>query len=377
MTETLDDELERLLDTCQAKISGIELYVSELEAAGRPASRPRPEPLPRPERRPAPPPQAAPPPEPSPDPARPAAPPEDRAPGVAPLEPPARPWEPPFELREPAPQRPLPAPAARGEQGPFSRLTPSALDDARGPALAFLLAGAAAVAAGLLLWRAPRLRPDRVIELDSAQALVVRPERGDLLIAQGLKLVELSADGRARDWQALDAPLTGIAWSQDGLWSVDASTAAVERRSNGKSVVFPLNHIPTAVYARDRYLWTLEKGGEMIHQFMLSTTILGPRLLPLDLYRLPGLSTESIALDDGGLLWLVDKRTGRLFRLRLEGISYRAIDSAPLTPLIGASSEVLSLSVEGGAVWLLVRPEASARSVLHRIPAKLLYWTPA
>lgn len=231
-------------------------------------------------------------------------------------------------------------------------------------------------AAVLVFMRAPRFRPDRVVELDPAQALAVRHERAEVLVAQGLRLAALSEDGRAKGGQDLSAPVSGLSWSQDALWSLNGRAPVVERRSGENTVAFPLSHVPVAVSARDRYLWTLEKGGRKIHQFQISPTILGLRLVLVGVYSLPGLAAEGFAVDETGLLWITDRDSRRLYRLRLEGSSYLPVISAPLAPLIGPPGEVSGLSVEGGVVWLLVRPEGSARSYLHRIPTKLLNWTP-
>ncbi len=103
------------------------------------------------------------------------------------------------------------------------------------------------------------------------------------------------------------------------MWSTDGRTASItERADGGRTTVFRLNHVPGAIYVKDKYLCTSEKGGHTLHQFLISRSILGALLQPLDSFELNGLSPETFTIDDAGTLWLVDEPTRRLYRLRLE-----------------------------------------------------------
>ncbi len=269
------------------------------------------------------------------------------------------------------PWTPLPAsrPMTAGEGAPEAR--PARLRHAA-------LAAAAAVAAGGLgVWL--ERRPSNLsFGIDAIDALAVRPDKGDILAARGKELVDMAMDGRTLRRLPLEAPVRSLRWNQGSLWSVDGRTAAIVEHPDGdRETVFPLNHVPETFFVKDKYLWTAEKGAHAIHQFLISRSILGAILQPLDLYDLPGLTPETFALDDAGDLWIVDSASRRLYRLRSEGGTFKPVASAPLSPLVGPEGRIRALTIEGGSVWLLSAPAQGARGVLSRIVLSRLDWTPS
>jgi hypothetical protein len=151
----------------------------------------------------------------------------------------------------------------------------------------------------------------------------------------------------------------------------------VERVEGGRATTFRLNHVPGALYVKDKYLWTAEKAGGVLHQFLISRSILGALLQPLDSFELSGLYPETFTFDEAGALWLVDQPTRRLYRLRLENGTFKRVSSAPLSPLFGPQGRFRGLSVENGAVWILSQPGPGGRAALRRIAVARLDWTPA
>ncbi|MFI5349506.1 MAG: hypothetical protein ACHQ2Z_08175, partial [Elusimicrobiota bacterium] len=239
-------------------------------------------------------------------------------------------------------------------------------------------AAAAGVAAGAFgVWLARRPAPDFAIEVDAADAMAVRPEKGDLLVAEGKELVDLSRTGRTLERRPLDAPVDSLCWNQGSLWSVDGRTPSViERAEGGRETVFRLNHVPGAIYVKDKSLWTAEKDGHVLHQFLISRSILGAILQPLDSFELTGLSPAGFAIDDAGTLWLADEATRRLFRLRLENGTYKQFASAPLSPFLGPQGKLQDLTIDGDAVWILAQKGNGGRTALRRIAVGHLDWTP-
>jgi len=365
------DEFDRLLERCTERLAEISLDIPALEDG---APRPAVYTLEPPRAKPAPPP--APPPEPP----RPAPPPRlpETAAARTPEPPPAPSAEPevfppapaaaaaaPVEWHSRPPRTPPPAPAAAPVAAP------------RGYGRAAVAAAAAALAAGgaYAVWALRRPAPDLDIEVGGADAMAVRPEKGDILVAQGRDLVDLSRSGRALGRQPLDAAVDTMCWDQGALWTADGrSPSVVERGEDGKTTFFSLNHVPAAIYAKDRYLWTAERGGGGLHQFLISRSILGAMLQPIDSFALGGLSPESFTLDDAGTLWLADGPTRRLYRLRLENGSYKRISSAPLSPVVGPEGKLRDLTVDGDAVWLLAE-HAGGGAALRRIAVSRLDWS--
>lgn len=356
------DEFERLLERCSERLSEITLTIPALESG---APRPKtysldPEP---PKAKPAPV-LPAPPPAPA-EPAPPAAP--ARAPEPVPARtdvdaeehvvfPPPRTPD-----RTPPPSRPSPEPAS-------SSLARPAVAAAAG-----LLAAAGAYGAWLL--RRPPAEID--LPLDDAQAMAVRPEKGDLLVAEGRELVDLTRGGKTLSRAPLDAPVDSMSWNQGSLWIADGRSSSVsERGEDGKTTVFSLNHVPSALYAKDRYLWTAEKSAGALHQFLISRSILGAMLQPIDSFELSGLSPESFTIDDSGTLWVADGPTRRLYRLRLENGAYKKLASAPLSPFVGPSGKLRDLTVDGDGVWILAEQDGG-RVALRRIAVARLDWSPS
>lgn len=353
-----DDEFELVLRRCQERLAEIDLHLPGLEGS---APRPPVYSLTAALDEPAAPASAAvAPPPPAPEPELPTieAPPEDVSP--APPEPPSAPlWR----------AAPSPEPEARP-----AAAAPVSARDARWRAS--LAAAAVAVGAGGL-WLARRAPAGVSLDVDQADGLAVRQD-GDLIVAQGLTLLTLTPAGRTLEKTALDAPVADLSWDQGSLWSVDGRTPTVlERREGARPTSFRLNHVPGAVYAHDKYLWTSEKDGRALHQFLISRSILGALLQPLDLYELPGLNPETFAIDDDGTLWLVDQASRRLYRLKPENGTYKPLASTPLSPLIGPDGDIRSLRLKDDAVWILVRPAGSSRSILRRLVLSRLDWTPA
>jgi hypothetical protein len=239
-------------------------------------------------------------------------------------------------------------------------------------------AAAFAVAIGTFgVWLARRPAPDLDLEVGAADAMALRPEKGDILVAEGKELVDLDRKGRTLERRPLeDAPVESLRWEQGSLWSTDGRTASViERADGGRTTTFRLNHIPSSIFVKENYIWTSEKGGQVLHEFLISRSILGALLQPLDSFDLNGLSPETFTFDDAGALWLVDEPTRRLYRLRLENGSYKRTASAPLSPFVGPQGELRSLSVEGGTVWILSQA-SGGRSSLRRIAVSRFDWTP-
>jgi hypothetical protein len=245
-------------------------------------------------------------------------------------------------------------------------------------------AAAAAAAAGIVslgalsVWLARRPAADLDIAVGDADAIALRPEKGDMFVAQGKELLDLTRDGRTLGRQPLDAPVEALRWDQGSLWTADGRTASVvEHADGGRTTVFTLNHVPGALYVKDKDLWTAEKGGRVLHQFLISRSILGAILQPLDSFEVSGLSPETFAIDDAGTLWIVDQPSRRLFRLHLENGTYKQISSAPLSPFVGPDGKLRSLTIEEDAVWLLAQPQSGGRARLRRIALSRLDWTPA
>ena len=165
-----------------------------------------------------------------------------------------------------------------------------------------------------------------------------------------------------------------MSWNQGALWTVDGvSRAVVERRdAAGHATAFTLPYVPRAVYSRGRDLWTLE-GDRTIRQYLVSRSLVGVQLQPLDLFQLSDLAADAIAVDDSDVLWVFDRTTRRLCRLHKVGPALRPIDSAPLTPWIG-SADVRSLALDETSAWLLVG-DGNGRAEIHRILISRLDWS--
>jgi hypothetical protein len=425
-----EDEFDRLLEQCRNQLSNIELNVPSLDrletqwppAAPTPApdaktepSRPALAPVLRPPLAPlpiltrlprtlpplssiptietaphdsAPRPKAAPPPPPRPTPAARIRPPlapiptAEPGPPAAPAQTAARPAPRLAPSKEPAEDEIFPPASSRSWPPPApptqQREKPARSSEESTRRRNAALAAAAVVAVGALGAWYERRPSDVSFEIDDVDALAVRPDKKDILAAKGKELIDMTLSGRLVQRLPLDEPVGSLRWDQGSLWSADGlKPSVVERSEGGRATVFPLNHVPAALFVRDKYLWTAEKGAHTIHQFLISRSILGAMLQPLDLYDLPGLTPETFALDDAGELWLVDGLSRRLYRLRSEGGRFKPVASAPLSPFVGPAGRIRALTIEGDAVWLLSVPASSARGVLRRIVLSRLDWTPS
>jgi hypothetical protein len=378
------DEFDRLLERCSDRLAEISLTIPGLEdAAPRPtiySLDPAPAPPKRAQAPPAPAAEPEPPPPPSPvraaEPAALRSPEPVREPEPARLRVPeaaSAPAEDEESEHDVFPPRRLPerTPPPRSRGGP-PPVTPAFR---RGTAAA--VAGVLAAAAAYGLWRARR--PAREIDLPvgDAEAMAVRPEKGDLLVAEGRELLDLTRGGETLSRSPLDSPVDSMSWNQGSLWLADGRASSVsERGPDGKTTVFSLNHVPGALYAKDRYLWTAERTEGALHQFLISRSILGAMLQPIDSFELRGLSPESFTIDDSGTLWVADGQTRRLYRLRLESGAYKRVDSAPLSPFVGPSGKLRDLTVDGDGVWILAE-QGGGRVALRRIAVARLDWTPS
>jgi hypothetical protein len=400
------DEFDLLLDACRDRLAEISLDVPDLGGALAPAPvsyfGPAPSaPPPKPPAA-APPPRVAPPPKPAPLPhpvfetpnraperavappalelpsaprpapaaATPAAPAPKPAPRVEP-EPAEIEIFPPLISRQKTPPPSAPVRSLRMEEAPSA----AAPAPPRGNLLrnAAIAAAAATAAGAAFAWLSGR-STELSIDLDSADAVAVRPDKKDLLVAEGGQLADVARDGRVLSRAPLDAPAAALRWNQGSLWSVDGrSPSVVEKPAGGRATVFRLNHVPKALYVRDKYLWTAD-GGHTLRQFLISRSMLGVILQPLDEYDLPNLTAETFAVDDAGIIWLADAGSRRLYRLKPGSGALAVESSAALSPIIGPVGSIRSLTLEDGAIWLLTAPADGGRSTLRRIPLGRWDW---
>jgi hypothetical protein len=397
------DEFDRLIDSCQTNLSKIRLRLSDFEASAAPVapafslsmtptvSPPPPSYFPAP-----PPPRAHPPAHPAPPPH--AQPPVRPAPSPPRVQPPVNPDPPPQPRPAPKP-RPVDAEPAEIEIFPplASRTrtprpsTPLWSDRPSSPSAVpavppaaprgtrrrnAAVAAAAAVAAGASYAWLARRPSDITIGVDQADALAVRPDKGDLLVAEGSELVDLARNGSVLQRTPLEPPVTSIRWDQGSLWSADGHTATLRERQDGaaRPTVFSLNHVPQSIFVKDKSLWTSD-GGRSLRQFLISRSMLGVILQPLDDYALPaGLAPETFAFDDAGKLWLVDAGSRRLYRLRAENGAFIAETSAALSPLLGPVGKIRGLTLDNGSIWLLSAPADGGRGALRRLGLDRLDW---
>lgn len=270
------------------------------------------------------------------------------------------------------------APPARTPQPPTPRPAPAPAPPLAAPIRTLAFAAAAMLLVVLGVWTVRRPPRTFDIALPGAVAAAVRPGNGDVLFVRGSELLVLSREGKTLSRGDLSGRVSSLRWLQDSVWSVDGETPEVtERREGERPTVFRLNHVPQAIFAQGNGIWTVEKGGHAIHQYMVSRSIMGAMLQPLDLFEVQDLTAESIAVDEAGTLWVADDETRALFRLRAQGGVYKIVDRAPLSPLLGPTGSLHGLTLDGDAVWLFSRPEKSGTPVLRRIPLVLLAWTPA
>jgi len=228
----------------------------------------------------------------------------------------------------------------------------------------------------LVAWMMLGGRGELTLTLADGDALAVRAETNDLLVAAGGSLLRLNAQGKILETLPFSAPACDLAWSSGSLWSVDGRAPAVTERAERKAPsVFALNHVPTSIHVHGNSLWTVEKDGRSIKQFMITRSLLGTFLQALDIHDLGALQPESFDVDESGLLWLVDAPTRRLYKLKASSGAYRAVAWAPLMPLIGPSGRVRGLTVQDEAVWLLQKVDGERGAVLHRLPLRRLDWT--
>lgn len=357
-----DDEFERILERCRGGLTGISLDLPEIDPAP-PAPRLT---LIEPPPAPAPAPKPAPVPEPAPVPISVAEAPRPAAPSVPePLQPPPMP----VSVPPPSPT-PVPAPSPRS---PVS--VPAALR--LSPLRLAALAGAAAVLAWAGFWLVRGGETDLSLTLEHADALSSVPGDG-VAIAEGYAVRFLDDDGHQIETRPLTGPVSAFSWRESSLWAADGRTAAlVEHRADGGTASFALNHVPAALDAHEKYLWSTDAKGKQIRQFLITRSMLGIFLQPLDLYDLPDFTVECFDMDLEGALWLVDAPSRRLYFLKADGSAYKPVKSAPLTPVIGGAGRVKGISVKGGRIWILVSAaDGRGPSVLKRLSLRRLAWTP-
>jgi hypothetical protein len=214
------------------------------------------------------------------------------------------------------------------------------------------------------------------IELDrKADNLGVRTDRRDMLVVADKELLTISREGKVISRQRLDIPIASIRWEKGSAWTVDGRSATlVERRETGRPTVYQLNHVPSALYINGNFLWTLDKAGKTIHQYLISRSILGAMLQPLDIYALPNLKAESFFVDETGILWTTDSDSRELIQLKAEAGHYKAISKAPLSPFLGPDGIIQGLTLEDGGVWLLSSPTEGGHAKLRFIPLSRLDW---
>ncbi|MFI5346997.1 MAG: hypothetical protein ACHQ51_11545 [Elusimicrobiota bacterium] len=239
-----------------------------------------------------------------------------------------------------------------------------------------LLAAVALALTALGVWTYRRAPDEVQLSLDSADAMAFRPESADLVVAQGSELLTLSRAGHVLERISAPGHAESLAWSQGSLWSADGRSPEVtERRDGGRSTVYRLNHVPFALFAKGNSVWTVEKNGHALHQYLISRSILGAMLQPLDLFDVPEVSPEAFAFDDAGNLWIADDETRSLFRMRPEKGAYKIVERAPLSPLLGPAAVFRGLAIDGDAVWILARPAEGGAATIRRIRLDRLDWS--
>jgi hypothetical protein len=351
------DDFALILDRCRDQLAEISLKVPDLEASAPAAPSytlslpPAPSPPPPPERLP-----------PAPAPAAVAvAPPEDRAE---------------VEIFPPAP-KPVPAAESRAVAAPA--VAAASLPAGRRGAWAALSVALVAAAVYAVMLFAGGGGEESTIALDDpAEAFALRPERGNLVVASGKELLTLSLDGKVLGRETLDAPVSRMVWDQGSLWSINGKTSAVlEIRPGAKGISFQLNHVPSDLFLRDKYLWTADRRDHAIHQYLISRSILGVLLQPLDRYELSGMEPEAFSLDESGDLWVVDSLSRRLVRLKSDGGIYKASSVAPLSPFLGPDGRLGEMALDKNYLWILAESPNRARASIRRIPLRKLDWSPA
>ncbi|MEK7383281.1 MAG: hypothetical protein AAB262_08340, partial [Elusimicrobiota bacterium] len=240
------------------------------------------------------------------------------------------------------------------------------------------IAVAVLVLSGAGFWLSRRGTQDLALTFDRADAMSGVPAGSGVAIAAGNTLTILDANGHAVETRALDAPVAALSWSVGSFWSANGRTkAVVEHRLDGETSSFGLNHVPSSISASEKNLWSTDEKGRQIHQFLITRSMLGMFLQPLDLYDLPDLTAECFDMDADGVLWMVDAPSRRLYRLKVDGAVYKPVESAPLIPLIGGAGRVKGIAVDDGRLWILVSAaDGRGASVLKRLSLRRLAWTP-
>lgn len=281
--------------------------------------------------------------------------------------PPARP-APAFPKRENALVR-TPPPAKT-----VSRAVPPA--PSRRPRLLALAAVTGLGLAAAAYWAARRAPAGLEVPLGDASAVAVRPGSADFMVVQHGELEVRTEAGAVTERRPFPGTIESMRWIQGSLWTLDGTSAEVtERRPGERPTIFRLNHVPSALFVTGSSVWTVEKNGRTLHQYLLSRSILGAMLQPLDLLEIQNLTADTIAFDDSGTLWIADDRTRSLFRLRAQSGVYKIVDRAPLSPLLGPVGALRSLTVDGDSVWIFTRPAGGGNGTLRRIPISRLDWT--
>ena len=234
----------------------------------------------------------------------------------------------------------------------------------------------ALAAAGLAAYRLTRDQGNSLqIPLgSSATALAHSFDLGEFYVAQGGEVLTFTRAGALLRRKKIDGELAALRWNQGALWSVDGKSSNVVERRGARPTIYTLNHVPNTLFLNDRFLWTGERSSRTLRQFMLSRSILGAMLQPIDRVDLPSnIDLLTFSFDPGGDLYVVDNSQYRLIRFRLNGGTYRPFLSAPLSPILGPDESLHRLYLERGSLWALSNPE-NGRSALKRIPFSSLHW---
>lgn len=395
-----EEELEKLIVACRTRLSGIDLVVADIDAE-LPAPFPKislDDPIPD-----APPPRKA----------GPIGAVSPAVPNVPPrniFEPPARAPEPVVESAakpppetpaapKPAPNRwtldsvlPTEQPSSRVEIFPRPNAAP--LDGPRKQAPVPAASTAAAIKLGASRWAyavaaaaflatgvafvehlsEPPLISDS-FRVDGAEALAVQTDHAGLVIARTGQLDDIRLDGTIRSSRPLPSAMINMQMNKSELWSVDGEHRQVRvERDGSHSTVFPLNHVPGAVFVKDTELWTAEKDGRGMHQYLISRSILGPMLQPLDAFEIENITPEVIAIDRNGLLLIIDDQTRSIYRLRSEGGIYKIQQRADLSALAGGAVKFHGCAIDEKEAWFLVKDDTGAETA-KRVELARLSWT--
>ncbi len=245
-----------------------------------------------------------------------------------------------------------------------------------------ILAASLLIALGIAGLGAYRLSQDGEgairIPLDQpASAFMLTADLQEFLISEGNELLTVAHSGEIRRRRFVEGAFAALRWSQGAVWTIDGRSAAItERRGEMRPTVYSLNHVPTSLYLNDRFLWTGERSTRTLRQFMVSRSILGAMLQPIDRIDLPAnIDLIAFSFESGGDLYVADARQHRLVRFHTTGGAYRALQSAPLSPILGPDDSHHRFFLEKGNIWALTNPTGGV-SEIKRIPFSSLNWAP-